>query len=148
MLIHNCLLRMQPSLEIPSQVKEHCTMISLECGKALKELSSSIRMMIRAETTLLHIGNSKIAAENLKSLFISGLWKEADPLERAPATAVASLLLEVIECTERISNAVQELASLAGFQNMESSRSLEQQQESNQRIHSINLQNHEITIGE
>ncbi|KAJ9189298.1 hypothetical protein P3X46_000608 [Hevea brasiliensis] len=140
--------QIQPSLEIPSQVKEHCTMISLECGKALKELSSSIRMMIRAETTLLHIGNSKIAAENLKSLFISGLWKEADPLERAPATAVASLLLEVIECTERISNAVQELASLAGFQNMESSRSLEQQQESNQRIHSINLQNHEITIGE
>ncbi|XP_021627346.1 aluminum-activated malate transporter 8-like [Manihot esculenta] len=104
--------------------------------------------MIRIDTVHLHIGKSKTAAENLKSLFKTGVWKEADLLEIAPATAVASLLLEVVQCSERIADAVQELANLAGFRSVESSGSLQQFQGSSQQVHSIDLQNHEITIGE
>ncbi|KAJ9178450.1 hypothetical protein P3X46_010330 [Hevea brasiliensis] len=140
--------QIQTPLEIRSEIKEQCMTISLECGKALKESSASIRRMIRADTAHLHIGNSKAAAENLKILFKTGLWKEADLLEIAPATTVASLLLEVVLCTERIVDAVQELASLAGFKSIESSGSIEQLQRSSQQIHSIDAQNHEITIGE
>ncbi|KAF2322267.1 hypothetical protein GH714_009878 [Hevea brasiliensis] len=140
--------QIQTPLEIRSEIKEQCMTISLECGKALKESSASIRRMIRADTAHLHIGNSKAAAENLKILFKTGLWKEADLLEIAPATTVACLLLEVVLCTERIVDAVQELASLAGFKSIESSGSIEQLQRSSQQIHSIDAQNHEITIGE
>ena len=65
-----------------------------------------------------HIANSKAAAENLKTILKSSLWKDSDLLEIIPAAAVALLLLEVISCTEKVAEAVRELESLARFRNV------------------------------
>ena len=64
----------------------------------------------------LHISKAKAAAENLRTILQSRIWKDTDDLlEIIPAAAVASLLLDVVIFTESVSEAVHKLASLAQF---------------------------------
>lgn len=100
---------------VGNRMVEPCTVISKESGKALKELATTIRKMTRSSTPDLHVANSKAAAENLKSILKSGLSKDVDLLLIVPAAATASLLLEIVNCTRKIAEAVQELQSLARF---------------------------------
>lgn len=126
-------------------MQESCTEISSESGKALKEAASSINMMTQTNSTDSHITNSKAAAENLKSLVQTSLWEEVNLLDVMPASAVASLLLEVVEWTEKIVEAVHELGSLASFKSM----GPEPRRAQVQAISSTNIaESHEITIGE
>ncbi|KAE8705786.1 Aluminum-activated malate transporter 7 [Hibiscus syriacus] len=71
----------------------------------------------RAEgSVIVHIESSKKAAEELKSVLKTNMWAEAaDLLEIIPAASVASLLLEIVECTEKIYEAVNELGEAASF---------------------------------
>ncbi|XP_038997130.1 aluminum-activated malate transporter 2-like [Hibiscus syriacus] len=62
-----------------------------------------------------HIESSKKAAEDLKSLLKTNLWEEADLLQIIPAASVTSPLLEIIECVEKIAEAVNELGNAASF---------------------------------
>ncbi|XP_017982404.1 PREDICTED: aluminum-activated malate transporter 2-like [Theobroma cacao] len=110
--------------EIRSRIQEPCTMISLETGKALKDLASAMQEMVQSTSVDSHISNSKIAAENLKALIKSGLWEGVELLETIPATAVVSVLLDLVVCTEKIAEVVHQLASLAHFKsNMTAERS-------------------------
>ncbi|KAK6235265.1 hypothetical protein SCA6_010602 [Theobroma cacao] len=112
------------SFEIRSRIQEPCTMISLETGKALKDLASAMQEMVQSTSVDSHISNSKIAAENLKALIKSGLWEGVELVETIPATAVVSLLLDLVVCTEKIAEVVHQLASLAHFKsNMTAERS-------------------------
>ncbi|KAE8037591.1 hypothetical protein FH972_010169 [Carpinus fangiana] len=107
----------QASPEIRSKIQEACTEISLECGKALKELSSAVRTMSQPSSADRHVSNSKAAAGNLESLLRSGLFEDThDLLAVIPVATVASLLIDVVGCTQRISDAVNELASVANFE--------------------------------
>lgn len=91
-------------------------MISSETGKALKALASAIKTMARSSSVNTHIANSKAAAETLKSLFkISVLEEDTDLLEIVPAATVASLLMDVVTCTEKIAACVNDLASQTNF---------------------------------
>lgn len=93
-------------------------MISKESGKALKELASTIRKMTKGNPVPdLHVANSKVAAEDLKSALKSGLsnYEVDDLLEIIPTAAVASILVEIVTCTGQIAEAVHELESLANF---------------------------------
>lgn len=90
--------------------------MSLESGKALKELSSAVRTMSQPTSADCHVSNSKTAARNLESLLRSGLLGDADLLAVIPAATVASLLFDVVNCTEKITDAVRELASVANFE--------------------------------
>lgn len=93
--------------------------MSLECGKALKELSSAVRTMSQQSSADRHVSNSKAAAGNLESVLRSGFFEDADDLLAViPAATVASLLIDVVCCTERISDAVNELASVANFESV------------------------------
>lgn len=66
-------------------------------------------------TTKAHIANDKSAIESLNSILKSNTGEGVDLLEMVPVIAVASLLTDVVICIERISEAVDELASLAHF---------------------------------
>ncbi|KAL6341825.1 hypothetical protein AAG906_038069 [Vitis piasezkii] len=102
--------------EIRGEIQESCREMTRESGKALKELAATIRTMTRSTSMDFHIENSKGAAKNLMSLLETGVLEDGTTLlEIIPAVAVASTVMDIVTCTERISDAVKELASLAHF---------------------------------
>ncbi|OMO62698.1 Aluminum-activated malate transporter [Corchorus capsularis] len=107
------------SLETRGKIKEACMKLSCESGKALKELASALRTMTQPPSQCPHIAKSKNAANSLKSLLKTGLCKDIDLQEIVAVATVASLLLDVLSCTERISESVHEIASLARFKSLE-----------------------------
>ncbi|KAF5744916.1 Aluminum-activated malate transporter 2 [Tripterygium wilfordii] len=105
----------QATTQVTSKIKDSCMKMSMNCGKALKELGLAVRTMTKpASSADAHIQESKSASKDLASLLKSD---SADLLTAIPAAAatVASLLLDVVECSEKISESVDELASLAHF---------------------------------
>ncbi|KAA8549957.1 hypothetical protein F0562_001635 [Nyssa sinensis] len=108
--------------EIRSKIQEACTKISSESGKVLKELASAIKNLTLPSLADPHIAHSKVAAKNLKALLKTGLWEDSNVLEMIPAATVASLLIDVANCTEKIVEAVHELASLARFKRVQPTR--------------------------
>ncbi|KAB5540708.1 hypothetical protein DKX38_013682 [Salix brachista] len=109
----------QVSSEVRSRTQEACTNMSIESGKALKELSLAIKKMVQPSSADSHIENAKSAAKNLKSLLKSGLWEDIDVLKVIPGITVASILDEVVKFTENIAESVHELASKAQFESVE-----------------------------
>lgn len=86
----------------------------------------TFRKMVRTRSAIVHIDNSKEAGEELKTLLKTSIWEEADLLEIIPAASVASLLLETIQCIEKIYEAVNELAKAASFRKGNATVLLEQ----------------------
>ncbi|XP_022930938.1 aluminum-activated malate transporter 2-like isoform X1 [Cucurbita moschata] len=106
----------QVSQKIQTEIQETCMEMSMESGKALRQLVSSIRELTQPTQAQIYTQNSKSAAKRLKtSLRSSDFWEDCDFLTLVPAATVGLLLVDVVECTEKISEAVQELASLAHF---------------------------------
>lgn len=89
--------------------------MSLESSKALKKLVVSIRTMTMTSSADIHIANSKAALKSLKSLLQSNLWKETDLFSLVQPVTVASLLIDIVECTEEIADSVNVLASIVDF---------------------------------
>ncbi|KAL8496291.1 hypothetical protein ACS0TY_020127 [Phlomoides rotata] len=114
----NCFLNsdLKTPLEVREKIQESCAKMSLECSYALRELALRIKTMTCSPSTDPHIVNAKTAAKKLKNSMKSGLWPETDLLEIIPAVSVASLLIEVVSCTVKITDCVHELASLSKFQ--------------------------------
>nr|GMD21375.1 aluminum-activated malate transporter 2-like [Ipomoea batatas] len=96
-------------------MKGTCTKMSMESGKALQELASSVRNMNHPSSANKHMANSKTAAKNLKLLLSSSLWEDVDLLQVIPVAAVASILTEIVVCVENIAESVSELAASAQF---------------------------------
>ncbi|KEH29773.1 putative aluminum-activated malate transporter [Medicago truncatula] len=103
------------SHEIRSTIQELCTEMCLESSMALKQLSSSIKTMTRNSSPETHVANAKAAVKSLNSLLQSSLWKEADLLSVIPAVTVASLLIDIVDCTEEIADSANVLASIINF---------------------------------
>nr|GLL32410.1 aluminum-activated malate transporter 2-like [Ipomoea trifida] len=96
-------------------MKGTCTKMSMESGKALQELASSVRNMNHPSSANKHMVNSKTAAKNLKLLLSSSFWEDVDLLQVIPVAAVASILTEIVVCVENIAESVSELAAAAQF---------------------------------
>ncbi|XP_057450455.1 aluminum-activated malate transporter 2-like [Lotus japonicus] len=107
-------------LEIRSKIQDPCMKMSTELGMALKELAVSIQKMIPPCAAEPHIAISKIAAAKLRSMIQTGLWEGTNLFEVVPVVTMASLLLDVVSCTERLAESIQELSSLAKFKHKES----------------------------
>ncbi|KAK7261168.1 hypothetical protein RIF29_27473 [Crotalaria pallida] len=105
----------QSPYELRSNIQESCTTISSECGKALKESSMIIRQMTKSSMPNQHVSNAKIAIESLKSILRTNPWEGADFLDIIAISAMTSLLIDVVNCIDKICEAVDELASLAKF---------------------------------
>ncbi|POO01347.1 Aluminum-activated malate transporter [Trema orientale] len=114
------LLTQRPA-EIESKIREPCMIICSECGKALKELAGAIRRSNLHSPPVSRIEFSKAAVENLKcTLNSQPLWEDVeDVLDVIPVVAVASQLIGVVSCVEKIAGAVNELASLAHFKSLD-----------------------------
>ncbi|XP_020215358.1 aluminum-activated malate transporter 2 [Cajanus cajan] len=105
----------QGSFEVRCTIQELCSEMSLESSKALKELGSSIRTMTRPSSSDTHVASAKAAMKSLKSLLKSNSWKETNLLSLIPVVTVASLLIDIVEFTEKIADLVNDLATLTQF---------------------------------
>ncbi|KAF9665348.1 hypothetical protein SADUNF_Sadunf16G0113400 [Salix dunnii] len=115
----------QAPSEFGSIIQEACTNMSIESGKALKELALAIKIMVQPSSADSHIENAKSAAKKLKSLLKSGTWEDVDLLKVIPGVTVASILIDVVTCTEKIAESIHELASKAQFKSAEPTLSAE-----------------------
>ncbi|KAK3025187.1 hypothetical protein RJ639_044357 [Escallonia herrerae] len=106
-------IQVQP--ELARKIQDTCTEMSLESGKALKELALAVKTMTRPSSVDSHVANLKISTKNLRCLLKSGLGNDTDLLKVIPVTTVASLLIDVAMSVEEITASVKELASLAHF---------------------------------
>nr|KYP33771.1 hypothetical protein KK1_045350 [Cajanus cajan] len=104
-------------IEIRSKIQEPCMKMSTETGKALKKLAVAIHKMIPPSSADTHIANSKVATTSLRSIIKTGFWEETNLFDVFPVLTVASLLVDVVSCTERLAESIQELATLAKFEN-------------------------------
>ncbi|KAL3530318.1 hypothetical protein ACH5RR_009640 [Cinchona calisaya] len=116
--LNGCLKsEMQTPQEICKNFQECCQTMSSESSKALKNLALQIRTMKSSSVANSHTVIAKAAANNLKILLkINSLQlQHTDLLEVIPVATVASLLVEVVSCVEKIVDSVQEFATLAKF---------------------------------
>ncbi|CAK7342031.1 unnamed protein product [Dovyalis caffra] len=110
----------QARLEFRCKIQEPCTKMSTECGKALKSLASAIKTMTVPSSPNVHVENSKTAVNDFKiALKTVSLEQDQDILAIIPAATVASILIEIVKCVERISESVHELSNLAHFKSEE-----------------------------
>ncbi|MBA0757689.1 hypothetical protein Gotri_020765 [Gossypium trilobum] len=109
----------QASPETCGNFREAFIKASSETGKAVKGLASAMRTMTLPSADCPQTTKSKNAADNLKSLLRTGLCQGIDIVEILEVATVASLLLDVLACTEKISESIHELASLAHFKRLE-----------------------------
>ncbi|KAI7751552.1 hypothetical protein M8C21_030986, partial [Ambrosia artemisiifolia] len=106
--------------EVPSEfqiaVQEPCMKMSSEVGKALKELGNSMKLMVHPSTSYVHIENCKKAGDELNiNLKMSMVAEREDILESIPVIAATSILVDIIKCVEKISEAIEELSKQAHF---------------------------------
>ncbi|KAG6427586.1 hypothetical protein SASPL_111832 [Salvia splendens] len=110
--------KIQVVSEFEQKIQPSCVKMSMECGKALKEVSTSMKnMSIPSSSVALHLINSKAAADELKNIMenYSSSPNEADLQRIMPMLVVASILIDIIKFVEKIVVSVNELAEKAGF---------------------------------
>ncbi|KZV55732.1 aluminum-activated malate transporter 2-like [Dorcoceras hygrometricum] len=102
--------------ELRATFQEASSLLSLECGKALKELAWSIDTMIKLPSPSRHVTNLTIASDNIKNLLNSDSWEGwADSSQTILLVGVASLLTDIAFCVKTIDEAVNKLGLLATF---------------------------------
>lgn len=99
--------------------------MSTESGKALKALGTAIKTMKDPKSACQHLENSKNAVEELHIALKAASLEDADILAIIPAATIASILVEIVTCVEKISMSVYELSQLADFKVVEATVSPE-----------------------
>ncbi|KAE9464204.1 hypothetical protein C3L33_03888, partial [Rhododendron williamsianum] len=91
--------------------------MSLESGKALKELALAIKTFAQPSSVDVHIESSKRAVDELKTVLEAVSRKEDDLLKMIPSLTVSSILTDIVKCVEKIDESVHELSRQAQFKN-------------------------------
>ncbi|KAI4386145.1 hypothetical protein MLD38_004104 [Melastoma candidum] len=104
------------------RLQEACKRVSTESAKTIKHLSNSLKTMTNSSSSVnVHRESCKAAAKSLESLLETTRWNnEADLATLISVATVASLLIDIAECLEKIAESVDELSSLARFKNTDS----------------------------
>ncbi|KAF8009291.1 hypothetical protein BT93_J0325 [Corymbia citriodora subsp. variegata] len=106
--------------QVQTRLQELFTEMGMEAARALKQLSSSLKTMTAPSSATPHLENTRTAAKALKSLLETTSWEDAtNLLAVVHAAPITSLLIDVIDCTDKIAESVNELASLVGFETAE-----------------------------
>ncbi|GAA0166539.1 hypothetical protein Leryth_010702 [Lithospermum erythrorhizon] len=113
----NAYNKAQASLEIFGKLQEPFSRMSMECWKALKELSLAIKTTTKPSSAKQHILNSRTASKSLKLLLNSEILGGINMEQIIPLASVASIMIDVVDYVEKIYEAIDELASLANFEN-------------------------------
>ncbi|KAK4834153.1 hypothetical protein QYF36_017828 [Acer negundo] len=105
------------SPEFNGTIQDVCMKMSSESGKALKELASAIKTMSDDpfSSAIAYVESSKTAANELKIALESASLNNVDIQAILPSATVASTLIEIVSCVEKIYEAVHELSNLAHF---------------------------------
>ncbi|KAJ4970645.1 hypothetical protein NE237_003744 [Protea cynaroides] len=110
-------------IQVPSEfrkkIRKACTDMSLECGNALKELALAIKEMRQPCLADPPVESAKTAAGDLKTTLKTAFIENSDLLAIMSAATVASLLVEIVHCTDKIAKSVHELANLAHFKKVD-----------------------------
>lgn len=105
------------SIDVKKKLGEPLRRMSSESGKAMKEMSNSLKKMTKPSSCDLHVQNARTACKSLTNLLNSGILKEVEPLELISLLTATSLLIDIINLTEKILESLYELASAAKFKN-------------------------------
>ncbi|KMT12607.1 hypothetical protein BVRB_5g098460 [Beta vulgaris subsp. vulgaris] len=97
------------------QIKDSCSKMSIETSKALREMASSIEKKANPKQVDIHVENSKQAAKELEDILKTMLYGPENIIALVPDATVASILVNITNCVEKIAEAVHELAKLAHF---------------------------------
>ncbi|KMT16365.1 hypothetical protein BVRB_3g055110 [Beta vulgaris subsp. vulgaris] len=119
----------KPTEILQEEIREACTKISLESSKTLKKLGSCLKAMTHPSCSVnAHIVSSKAAVKILKTfLKSSSLYNQhSELLQIIPIATLASLLIDIVDCTEKIAEFTYDLATLARFQVAKESNNLEE----------------------
>ncbi|KAL0703613.1 hypothetical protein Bca4012_070038 [Brassica carinata] len=103
--------------DIKKKLEESLRRMSSESGKSLKEMSISLKKMTKSSSADIHVLNSQSACKTLSTLLKSGILNDVEPLQLISLTTTVSLLIDIVNLTEKISESVHELASAARFKN-------------------------------
>ncbi|KAL7133633.1 hypothetical protein ABFS83_12G155200 [Erythranthe nasuta] len=107
--------------EVKMKIKESCMKMSMESGKALKELASAVKTTAfhPLQAAGAHLQNSKSAAHDLKNALENSslLSAKADLQEIMPLLVVASVLIDINDGVDKIYESVNELSLKACFKN-------------------------------
>ncbi|KAL7002323.1 hypothetical protein U1Q18_003476 [Sarracenia purpurea var. burkii] len=149
--LHSCI---NSEMEVPKFLKKNlsdvCKSLSCHCSKVLKESAATIKTMTRPSNTDFSVREMNFAAEELRNALKSlpnpllllpsspppGDAKVEEPttnpsavplLQILPLATAISLLTEISARIERISNDVDELASLAEFNTASDEKSQKKQ---------------------
>ncbi|XP_050382796.1 aluminum-activated malate transporter 8 [Argentina anserina] len=95
-----------------------CITMSTESGKALKAVGTAIKTMKNPKSACQHLENSKNAVEELRIALKAASLEDADILAIIPAATIATILVEIVACVEKISMSVYELSQLADFRDV------------------------------
>ncbi|KAJ4972105.1 hypothetical protein NE237_005204 [Protea cynaroides] len=123
----NCCINseIQVPYEFREKIHQTCTNMSIESGNALKELALAIKEMRQPCLADPPVESAKAAASDLKTILETAIIANSDLLTIMPAATVASLLVEIVHCTEKIAESVHELANLAHFKKIDPTLKLE-----------------------
>ncbi|PHT98288.1 Aluminum-activated malate transporter 8 [Capsicum chinense] len=110
----------QAPTEFHKNIQDACKKMSIESSKVLKELSTSITTMTQpSSSSATHLHYSKAAIDDFKIILTTTQTllysNKLDLLQIFPAITVASILIDVINCLEKILEAVEELSVQAHF---------------------------------
>ncbi|KAL0338702.1 UNVERIFIED_CONTAM: Aluminum-activated malate transporter 8 [Sesamum angustifolium] len=103
--------------EFQLNIQSTCKNMSIECSKALKELSCAVKnMTFPSPAAKIHIQNSIATADDFKRILEnSSLSTKTGLQEIMPVLVTASVLIDIIRCVEKISVSIDELSQKAGF---------------------------------
>nr|XP_043633269.1 aluminum-activated malate transporter 8-like [Erigeron canadensis] len=107
--------KFQASSDFGKSVQEPCTKMSMEAGKALKELALSIKSFSYPSNSIMHLQTSKKMVKEVKTTLQTSLVGEWDLLETIPIITVASILIDIVKCIDSIFVAVEGLSEQARF---------------------------------
>ncbi|XP_010488872.1 PREDICTED: aluminum-activated malate transporter 2-like isoform X2 [Camelina sativa] len=108
---------MQIPMDVKKKLEEPLRRMSSESGKSMKEMSNSLKKMTKSSTSDVHVVNSQSACKTLSTLLKSGILNDVEPLQMISLMTTVSLLIDIVNLTEKISESVHELASAAKFKN-------------------------------
>ncbi|GAB2274551.1 hypothetical protein Dimus_009318 [Dionaea muscipula] len=110
----------QGTAETREEIRKACKTMSLESGEVLRGLAAAVRIMNHIPSSVdAHLASSKVAVKNLKSTLESGLWEDIELQKVIPVATVASLLIDIVDCTEKIAEVVRDLSFMARFKKIE-----------------------------
>ncbi|XP_076883200.1 aluminum-activated malate transporter 8-like [Bidens hawaiensis] len=107
--------KFQASSEFSKRVQEPCTKMSSEAGKALKELSKSVKSFSYPSNCTTHLQTCQKAIDEVNTMLKASMVGEFDVLEIIPVITVASTLTKIVKCVETILVATEELSKQAHF---------------------------------